>query len=142
MILDSQEVFSDAQAVTSTGETASTNVLDTLSAYDDGIGEHAYVVAQVDTTATSGGAATLTPVLQDSADNSSFSDVLVGQSVAVASLTAGRQLMRTRLPLGLRRYVRVAWRVGTAALTAGKFDAFIVKDVQALQYGASGFAVA
>ena len=142
MIIDNQEVFADAQAVTSTGDTASTNVIDTGSAYDDGTGEHVYLVAQVDTTATSGGAATLAAVISDSADNSTFADVLVGPATPVASLTAGRQLLRTRLPIGLRRYVRVTWRVGTAALTAGKFDAFLTKDAQSLQYPASGYTVA
>lgn len=142
MIIDSQLAFADAQAVTSLGDTASTNIIDTGNAADEGIGENMFLVAQVDTTATSGGSATLTPVLSDSADGSTFADVVVGQATAVASLTAGRQLMRLRLPIGLRRYIRVTWRVGTAALTAGKFDAFLVKDVQALQYGTSGFTVA
>ena len=141
MILDSQEVFSDAQAVTATGDTASTNILDTGATQDEGIGEDVYLVVQVDTTATSGGSNTTAAVLQTSADNSTWVDAVVGPAIAVASLTAGTQLLRVRLPIGLRRYIRVAYRLATATLTAGKFDAFLVKDVQAQQYAASGFSV-
>jgi len=141
MILDSQEIFSAAQAVTSTGDTASTNVLDTLAAQDEGVGHSVYLVCQVNTTATSGGSATVQAVLQTSADNSSWSDVAAGAAVAVASVTAKTQLFRTKLPLGLQRYVRVVWRVGTAALTAGKFDAFLTMDIQQSTPYASGFSV-
>lgn len=143
MILDSQEQFSDAQAVTSTGDTVSTNVYDTGSAADEGIGESLYIYAKTKAAFTSGGAGTLQFVLQDSADNSTFADVqTLTPAKALATLTANTDQVRARLPIGLRRYIRLAYRVGTAAMTAGTIDAYIVKDVQAQQYGASGFSVA
>lgn len=141
MLLDSQMSLSAAQAVTSTGDTASTNTYDTGTALDGGIGEHTWISVFAKTTVTSGGAATVTPVLQDSANDSSYADLLVGQTFALANLTAGRPLMRVRVPVGSRRYLRVVYRVATAALTGGTFDAYVSKDIQALQYGASGFTV-
>ena len=75
---------------------------------------------------TSAGAGTLQVVLQDSADNSTFADVqtLTG-AVALAALGANKKQVRARLPIGLRRYIRLAYRVGTAAMTAGTVDAFL-----------------
>jgi hypothetical protein len=143
MIIDSQEVLSSAQAVTATGDTASTNVLDTAQTLDEGIGEPAYIVVKINTAVTSGGSATVQAVLQTSTDNSTFTDVVSGvaKTVGTDSVIAGVSLLKTRLPAGLSRYIRVVYRIGTAVLTAGKFDAFIAKDVQAQQFGAAGFTV-
>jgi hypothetical protein len=60
--------------------------------------------------------------------------------VALAALSANRVLVRTPLPVGLRRYLRVAYRVATAALTGGSFSAMLISDVQAQQYLPSGFS--
>ena len=144
MYIDSQMVLASAQAVTSTGDTASTNVFDTQVAVDQGIGlPPLYLVANVATTATSGGSATVQAVLQHSADNSSWSDVATGPAIAVASVTAGTNLVQMPIPPGTnKRYLRVAWRVGTAALTAGAFNAYFVLDLQAAIPYTSGFTVA
>lgn len=143
MILDTQEEFSVAQAVTATGDTASTNIYDTLvSGPDDGIGEPLWLVAQVNAAAASAGAATLSVVFQQSDDASTWSDALIGPAIALAGLTANTPILRTRLPIGLtKRYFRVVWRVGTAALTAGTFSAFFTTGVQANNAYKSGFTV-
>jgi len=143
-VIDSQLVFAEAQAATNhLADTASTNVYDTGGSNgqgDQGLsGENLFAVATVDTTATSGGAATVQAVLQDSADNVTFADVVAGPVVAVANAVAGTPLLRVQPPVGMRRYWRVAWRIGTADLTAGKFTAYLVN---ALQYNVardSGF---
>lgn len=142
-MLDNNTKLATAQAVTSTGDTASTNVYDAGSANSSDIG-HAqglYLNVQVDTAATSGGSATLTPVLQHSDDNSTFTDALVGPTVAVANLTAGAVPWKTKLPLGLKRYTRVVFRVATAALTAGNFSAFYSLGVEHNVARPSGFSV-
>lgn len=144
-MLDNSTKLASAQAVTSTGDTASTNIYDNGSANVSDIaltGENLWINAVVDTTATSGGSATLAPVLQDSADGSSFADVLVGAAVAVANLTAGTVLMQVQPPVGMRRYFRIAWRVATATLTAGKFTAYVSNSVQRNVSRPSGFTVA
>lgn len=144
-MLDQSTKFAVAQAVTSTGDTASTNVYDAGSANVSEMGltgENLWINAVVDTAATSGGSATLQAVLQDSADNSTFADKAIGPVVAVANLTAGAVLLQMQPPVGLRRYTRIVWRVGTAALTAGKFTAYISNTVQNNVARPSGFTVA
>src|SRR5690242_11232627 len=104
-MLDSEVVFSESQAVTSTGDTASTNSYDS-GANNDGAGltgENLWIQATCSTTATSGGSATVQAVLQDSADNSSFADVVTGKAVAVASVVAGLALLVVQPPPGIDR---------------------------------------
>lgn len=145
MILDSQEYLANAQAVTATGDTASTNVLDTQVAQDEGLGESVYINALVTTTPTSAGSATVQAVLQGSADNASWSDVVAGPALAynAAGAAAGQFLLQTKIgPYAQTyRYLRVAWRVGTAVLTAGNFSAFITKDAGINRTYASGITV-
>ncbi len=144
-MLEQSTKLATAQSVTSTGDTASTNIYDAGSVHNADIsmtGENLWINAVVDTTATSGGSATLQAVLQDSADASSWADVVSGPAVAVASLTAGANLLQIQPPVGLRRYFRVVWRVGTAALTAGKFTAYVSNTIQRNVARPSGFTVA
>ncbi len=143
-MLDLNTKYSIAQAVTSTGDTASTNVYDVGSAAsaDIGLNDELWINVVCSTTATSGGSATVQAVLQDSADNSTFADVLAGPALAVANVTQGAVLLQACPPLGLRRYTRIVYRVGVAALTAGKFDAYVSMDVQRNIARPSGFTVA
>ena len=73
-MLDLNTKYSLAQAVTSTGDTASTNVYDAGSAEssDIGLNDELWFNVICSTTATSGGSATVQAVLQDSADNSTL----------------------------------------------------------------------
>jgi len=145
-MLDKNLIFSDGQAVTATGDTASTNVYDTGGANGQGdagqTGENLWVNMAVSTTFTSGGAATLQGVLQDSADNSSFADVAVGAAIAVASLTAGTSIFRIQPPPGMRRYWRTVARVGTAVMTAGALDSYVSNTLERNVTRPSGFSVA
>lgn len=141
MMYDIFAYFSSAQAPT-TGTTASTNVIDTgVAGRTIGSGEPIDLVTIVTTTCTSGGANTTQVVLQDSADNSSFSTVISGVATAVASLVQGYELTRIRLPYGLRRYLRVAYVIATADLTAGAFTSFLALGRQDNVAQASGFTV-
>lgn len=141
MIIDSQNLFSSAQAVTATGDTASTNVLDTSQVLDEGVGEECYLIVKSVAAVTSGGAATVQAVLQTSSDNSTWTDVDLGPAIGYATITTNYEIYKRRLPTGLKRYIRVAYRVGTAVLTAGTFTAFLTKDTQSQQFGATGFTV-
>jgi len=144
-MLDSELVFAEAQAVTNVGDTASTNVYEAANAQlgDAGqTGENLWVQALCSTAATSGGSATVQAVLQDSADGVTYADVVSGPVVAVADVTTGAPLLAVQPPPGMRQYWRIAWRVATAALTAGKFDAFITNTLQRNVPRPSGFSVA
>lgn len=133
-MLDNEVIFSDAQAVTATGDTASTNTYDcggTNGQSDNGqTTERLWVNMTVNTAFTSGGSATLQGVLQDSADNATFADVVAGPVIAVANLTAGTPLLQVQPPPGMRRYWRTVSRVGTAAMTAGAVDSYVSESIQ------------
>ena len=153
MFIDSQLEFSDAQAVTATA--ISSNVLDTQvtdqtnTALNLGIGEEAYLVVRTQTAATDTGSdATLTITLE-SADNAALSTNAVVHfstgAIPFASFApAGSKLVAVKLPqhIDYKRYLGVRYTVASGPLTAGKFDAFIVKDVQdAAKYYAKAFTV-
>lgn len=128
MIIDKFNQVSDAQAVTASA--ASTDVIDFGQANpNSGLNANTTLAITVDETATAAGAATVTFSLQDSADNSTFTDVAVTGAVPKASLAAGAQVL-IPMPSKHRRYVRTYYTVATGPLTAGKFSAQIVTGVQ------------
>lgn len=128
MIIDKFNQVSDAQAVTASA--ASTDVIDFGQANpNSGLNANTTLAITVDETATAAGAATVTFSLQDSADNSTFTDVAVTGAVPKASLAAGAQVL-IPMPSKHRRYVRAYYTVATGPLTAGKFSAQIVTGVQ------------
>jgi len=138
---DLEEIYSAAQAVVNVGDTASTNVYDAGNAAssDFSMTGHVWFNVTVNTAFTSGGAGTLQVVLQDSADNITFADVQVGGVFALAALVVGAVVFQMQPPVGLRRYTRFAYRVATAAMTAGKVDAYITSDIQRNIARPSGF---
>lgn len=134
MILDSRNEFCDAVAL-NTGA-AGTYLIGSqidLGAGDKpiGAGDELYLVATVDTTATSGGAATLQLKLasDDSAaiSTSTATEHLVSKTFALASLVAGATLFCIKLPVGFdyERYLGILQVTGTAAFTAGKINVFL-----------------
>src|SRR6478736_2886502 len=141
MLTDNNLYMSDAQALTAAA--ASTKSLDfgtTLRQIGDGEEIHLVVLVKTALLA-SGGAANLTVALQDSADNSSFATVVTGPAIAKASLVAGYELLRIRLPAGLRRYIQVYYTPDTNDFTSGTVDAFLVLNRQNNTARPSGFSV-
>lgn len=128
MYIDKFLQVSTNQAVTATA--SSTDVIDFGQANPNpGLSDHANLVVTVGTAVAAAGAATVTFVLQDSADNSSWADVMASGPIPKATLTAGFQLALA-MPPKLRRYVRVNYVVGTGPLTAGSFSAQVVAGFQ------------
>lgn len=129
-IIDKFNEFSDAQAFT-TGDNTSTYSFDTKSA-DIGTGEDLYLVVQVDEAVTSNGSATVEVKYVESAgaDLSSPTVLATSGAIAKATLVAGYQVMKIKIPANTKRYVGVIYTVATADLTAGKFSAFLAKDLQ------------
>ena len=128
MYIDDKLEMSDAQAITSTGLTASEDVIDTgLADSNYGPGDPMWLVVEVHTDFTSGGAGTLAVSLQDSADNSTFASILTSATHALASLKQGFAVLKVPLPAKNRRYLRIGYTVGTAAMTAGKVNAFLTR---------------
>jgi hypothetical protein len=141
MITDNNLYMSDAQAVTASA--ASTKSLDFATTLRQvGNGEPIELVVVVKSALlASGGAANLTVALQDSADNASFATVVSGPAVAKASLVAGYELLRIRLPAGLRRYIQVYYTADTNDFTSGTVNAFLAIDRQDNVARPSGFSV-
>ncbi|WP_079434217.1 Bbp16 family capsid cement protein [Zoogloea sp. LCSB751] len=143
-IRDVNLIYSKAQAVLLSGDTASTNSFDTGSALasDIGLGADDVFLSVICNTTASGGSATVRAVLQDSADGVNFADVIGGAVFPVASVIAGAVLLQIPFPTRLRRFTQVAYRVANGTLTAGKFDAFVSIGVQRNINRPSGFTVA
>lgn len=144
MILDSTLEMSLAQAFTAQGTAVGTNIIDLGQARNIGVGEDLFLYIRVNTTVTSAGSATVDFQLQTSANNDLSSATVLASTGAQAktALTAGT-VLKLKLPpsSAYKQYLGVAYVVATADLTAGKFDAWIAKDVQdSTQYG-SGFTV-
>lgn len=134
MILDALTQFSSAQALTAVGTIASTNVMDLGVARDMGSAHYELkILAQVRATFTSGGAATLQVLVQGSTDNATFYTMAQGPTVALASLLAGARPLQIDMPRpaagqAMPRYLRLAYVVGTADMTGGTIDGYLVVD--------------
>lgn len=154
MYVDSQLLFSEAQAVTSTA--ISTNVVDLNAAtatnvpllQDIGIGEDLYLVVTTVTAITDTSSdATLTVTLEsDSTANLATSATVHLSTGALAFATysaAGSIIFAGRIPAGnYERYLGVRYTVASGPFTAGAITAFLTKDIQQARYYASGFTVA
>lgn len=153
MYVDSQTLFSDAQAVTATA--ISTNVLDLNGAtssnvpllQDIGNGIDIYLIVTTTTTATDTGSdATLTLTLEsDSTANLATSATVhlsTGALAFATYATAGSTLFATKLPNGnYERYLGLRYTIASGPLTAGAFTGFLTTDVQRYINYASGFTV-
>lgn len=139
MILDEYGEFCDATAL-NTGGAASYLIGDVIdlgsTTQDLAGGEDLYLVIQVDTTATSGGAATgqfhlasdaAAAIAVDGTASYHFST----SAIAVATLVAGYQIACVKLPSGTyERYLGILQTTAVAAFTAGKVNAFLTKNAK------------
>jgi hypothetical protein len=138
MILDKLGEFADATALDTagTGRVLVGNVIDLSVARDIGNGEPMWLVIQVDTAVLSGGAATVSFELASDAQaaiavDASETTHFASAAIPKATLVAGYQIA---IPLpgenpAYERYLGIIQNVGTAALTAGKINAFLTHDV-------------
>jgi hypothetical protein len=119
---DASLQYSQKQAVTATA--VSDAVIDHGV---DKIGDVNPVFLEVDVNAAfvTANGGTLQAVLQDSADGTTFRDVISSRVFAAADLSAGARLFRGSVPYGIRRYTRMNYIVGTGAFTAGTVSAFL-----------------
>lgn len=130
MIKDYELEFSDGQVLTASA--VSTNIIDQGAAGDAIAGGEMFLVIRCGTLLDSAGeAATLTVKLQDDSDVAfgTVRDVYVSAAIAEAAIAANTELLKIRLPLGLKRYLRVSYVVGTENFTTGTIDAFLVSGV-------------
>lgn len=135
MILDERSEFADATALSTaaTGLALVGDVMDASVARNVGNGKQLFLIVEIDTAVTSGGAATVSFVLASDAQaaiavDGTASEHARTQLIAVASLVAGYRYVIAVPPEGdkaYERYLGILQNVGVAALTAGKINAFL-----------------
>lgn len=146
MILDERNEFCDATAL-NTGAAGSYLVGDVIPLGSDGVnvGPDLYLVIQVSTAVTSGGAATVQFHLASDAQAAIAADGSASyhwssSAIPKATLVAG-YTMAVRLPNGTYEgYLGVLQTTGTAALTAGAINAFLTPDAAKWKAFADGLA--
>ena len=146
MILDGLNCFTSLSAgdsPTAMTDTASTNQIDQcvkgLPVFRGEGGAYVapFVIVKVshDTPFTTGSGATIQAVLQDAKETSAtdesptgWADILVGNVFTAANAAADVILLAERIPSKCRRFLRIAFRIGTGTMTAGAAIAFLTLD--------------
>ena len=142
MILDERTEFADATAL-NTGAAGSYLVGDVIdlkgpttepNTTKDMEGSDLYLVIQVDTLPTSGGAATAAFSLASDAQaaiavDGTQSEHFRTKAFAIAEMAAGTILAAVKLPRGsYERYLGIVQTTAVAAFTGGKINAFLTAD--------------
>lgn len=138
MIMDRLAEFCDATAASTAGTgtyALGSNYNLGANAPDPGQGQPLYLVITVDTAFTSGGSATVQFQLVSDGQDPPAADGtetihIETQDFPVATLVAGYTIVHP-LPMGdldYEQYLGMQTIIGTAALTAGKINAFLTMD--------------
>jgi len=146
MIIDAQNLFSSAQAVTATA--VSTNTVDLSQAREVFAGEEVEIFFNVDTTVTAAGAATVNfqVITPAPAAPTSPPSVVQPDAIPKANLAAGARFSLC-VPSAFinnlgQRYLGIQYTVGTGPLTAGAFTCGVTADWNDVpKYYTSGYAV-
>ena len=145
MILDRQLLLSNAQALT-TGTILSTNTIDLASARDIGIGDNLDLFIRVIAPLVGGTSVQFAYVTSANADLSSPNVIVQSPPVPAASLTAGSEWLRVRVPAlsdtaTRLRYIGVQYVIN-GTFTAGTVTAGLVLDREGLASYPSGLNTA
>ena len=123
MIIDAQNYFSTAQAVTSTA--ISENTLDLGSARDLGAGQPVWIVLQVTTALTNTGTVAVTVVNHTSAPTSTVGTTIMTLGTIAAASAAGTKLQAILPPCATdRQHLAVQYTV-SGTVSAGAVDCFL-----------------
>lgn len=164
MILDSLLRFTGAsgQSPTAVAANDSTDVIDLhmsgipalanlQGARDLGIGTRLKLTTRVTTTFTSGGAATLQVALAGAPDNGSgapgsYTTWWLSPVYALATLVQGARLYEIDMPrppagVGVPRFLKMIYTIGTAVMTGGTLQSFIVLDRDDYMYQGTSNAI-
>lgn len=122
-MMDKQAIFCEDQAVTVSAE--SDDYID-LEVADPNIGEGTPIKLKVQVTddADFAGGTSIQVELEDSANASSWADVILGKVVALADAVAGKVLFSGYIPDEIRRYIRVYFTV-VGTMSAGAVTAWL-----------------
>ena len=128
MILDYEMIMAKATADT-TAAAHDSKIVDFGRA---GAGYNKKVLVTIATTSTSDGSATETFAVVTSATEafSSSTTLFTTAALGYATLTAGTKVLEYTLPAEVLQYVKVIHTIGTAALTAGAYNAYVDDNQQ------------
>lgn len=145
MYVDAQNLFSDAQTVTTGSENGvkSTNVIDLGVARNIGVGERLWVVVQVDTALTGAGDTCTAAIITD--DNADMSSATVVQTIGTfaANSAAGTRLIAAVQPSeSWERYIAIRYTAaGSGPLETGAFTAFLTNNIDAYKSYPDAFTI-
>lgn len=142
MILDTQLLFSDAQAVTASA--ASANYYDQGAVEDFGAGETMFALIGVDVAFTDGSSDSTVTVTLETDDNTSFSSATTVQTIGTfAALSAIGTTLKAKIqPSSLwERYIRFSYTVANGNLTTGSLTAIITKDIDLYRSYPKGYTI-
>ena len=91
-----------------------------------------WLVVRVTTAFTSASStATYQAVLQESVDNSTYTDIVASPAYLISdgTLADNSVLLAVKLPQIKKRYIRLAHRIGVDTITAGTIQAFLTPDI-------------
>lgn len=133
MILSKEDTFEWGDAITASR--VSTGKYDLGANLRDLGVTDLWIVGRVHTTFQADGSATLAcSLIDDSVPGLDDTPAVLFTLMAAtgkATLVAGYEMFKTRLPLGKisQRYLGVQWTVATGPMTAGKVDCFLADNV-------------
>lgn len=129
MILDAQNLFSDAQAVTAAA--ASTNSIDLGAARNIGAGEELYVGVIVDVALTDSGSDSTVAVSLEGDSTTTFTPDASQALFTIPALAAAGSKYFAKISPDFAsnyRYIQLKYTPAGGDLTTGSFTAFIVKN--------------
>lgn len=142
MYVDAQNLYSDAQAVTS--DVASTNLIDHKAVRDLGTGQDVYVVVLIDVAMTDGSSNSTCTVTIETDDADTFGSATTAQTIGVFAATsaAGTVLVAKLQPGAINeRYSRLKYTMANGDLSAGSFTAFLTTDIHKWVAYAKGYTI-
>lgn len=131
MYVDSQLLFSDAQAVTAAA--ASTNSIDLGAVRDIGTGEELYLVCLVDVALSDAGSDSSVAVTLEGDSTTTFtpdaSDTLFTFAAASAAGTVKYLKLSPAMAALQYRYIQLRYTPANGNLTTGSFTAFLTHNI-------------
>ncbi len=146
MRIDNENLFSDAQLVTTGSENGiiSTNKIDlAIAGRDIGAGEDIKIAVGIQTT-MAGPSSDVLKVELVTDDNADFSTPTVIQILGefpTNSVAGTRRVWKLTPSASYERYIALRYTSVDHALTAGKVDAFLAKDADLQKNYASGYSI-
>jgi len=132
MILDAQNLFSDAQAVTAAA--ASTNSINLGANRDIGTGEDLYVFVSVDVAMTDADSNSTLTVALEGDSTTTFTPDGTQDLFTIPALSAAGSVFYAKLNPGSAplqyQYIQLKYTPNNGNLSTGSFTAGIVKDIQ------------